>query len=101
LYPDHVVFLGVSQIQIFSIEDFQYLIISDDGFIKNNPVVIVQDYGVIVNKNISKNAEAMLYCLGSVLLRINFHEKISYLTKAEEMELIGWDAEKYRKSLEK
>lgn len=101
LYPDHVVFLGVSQVQIFSIEELQYLIISDDDFIKKYPVFIVQDYGVIVNKNISKNAEAMLYCLGSVLLRINFHEKIRYLTKAEEMELIGWDAEKYRKSLEK
>lgn len=100
LYPDHVVFLGAGQMQIVSIEELKQYITNPD-YINNNPVVIVRDYGVIVHKNISKNAEVMLYCLGSILLRVNFDEKISYLSQADEMELIGWDAEKYRKSLEK
>jgi rhamnose utilization protein RhaD (predicted bifunctional aldolase and dehydrogenase) len=100
LYPDHIVFLGADPMQIVSIEELEHLISTPD-YIKKNPVVIVRNSGVIVHSDISENAEVMLYCLGSILLRINFDEKISYLSQANEMELTGWDAEKYRKSIEK
>ena len=70
-------------------------------FSKSNSVVVVRDFGVVVSNNFSDNAESMLYCLASVLLRLQPKEKLSYLTHKDEMELIDWDAEKYRQSIQK
>ena len=99
LYPDHVVFLGPGPMKIISIDEVEK-IIKDPIFASNNSVIIVRDFGVIVHHDISENAESMLYCLANVLLRIRPDEKLCYLTKENEMELIGWDAEKYRQSIQ-
>ena len=99
LYPDHVVFLGPGPMKIISIDEIEE-IIKDPLFVSNNPVIIVKGFGVIVHRDISENAESMLYCLANVLLRIRPNEKLCYLTKENEMELIGWDAEKYRQSIQ-
>jgi hypothetical protein len=42
-----------------------------------------------------------LYCLASILLRIQPDEKLCYLTQENEMDLMGWDAEKYRQSIQR
>jgi len=99
LYPDHVVFLGPGPMKIISIDEIEE-IIKDPLFVSNNPVIIVKGFGIIVHHDISENAESMLYCLANVLLRIRSDEKLCYLTKENEMELIGWDAEKYRQSIQ-
>ena len=70
------------------------------SFVDNNPVIIVRDFGVIVHHDIAENAESMLYCLASVLFRIQPDEELCYLTKENETDLIGWDAEKYRQSIQ-
>ena len=100
LYPDHVIFLGPGAIPVVSYEECKYRL---SGESKNfhYKVVVIKDIGVIVNKNLSENAEEMLHCLTNVLLRLNPSDKLQHLTQSQEMELLGWDAEKYRKSIQR
>jgi rhamnose utilization protein RhaD (predicted bifunctional aldolase and dehydrogenase) len=100
LYPDHVVFLGAGPMNILSIDELES-IINKPRYVDNSPVIIVRDYGVIVHHDLGENAEAMLYCLASILLRIQPDEKLCYLTQENEMDLMGWDAEKYRQSIQR
>lgn len=99
LYPDHVVFLGAGPMEIMSIEEFE------EGPAKHNfgnsNVAIIRNHGVVVHSNISDNAESMLYCLASILMRLQKGEKLRYLTQKEEMELMNWDAEKYRQLIQR
>jgi len=50
---------------------------------------------------LSENAEEMLHCLANVLLRLHPSDKLQHLTQNQEAELLGWDAEKYRKSIQR
>lgn len=100
LYPDHVVFLGAGPMKVLSIEEFEDSS-SKLALTLSNSVVIVRDFGVAVHPRLSANAESMLYCLSSVLLRIQKNENLRYLTQEEVIELIDWDAEKYRKKIQK
>jgi rhamnose utilization protein RhaD (predicted bifunctional aldolase and dehydrogenase) len=77
------------------------IVINEPHFVENNPVIVVRDFGVVVHNNLGENIEAMLYCLAGVLLRVQPDEKLCYLTKKNEMDLTGWDAEKYRQSIQK
>jgi len=96
LYPDHVVFLGAGSMSIVSIDNIEIDLKSlEDG------VVIVRDCGVIVRQDISENAESMLYCLANVLLRLQPDDELEHLSSDDEMKLMGWDAEKYRQSIER
>ena len=100
LYPDHVVFLGAGPMMILSIDEFEDGL-KESIFTKSNSVIIVRDFGVVVPRDFSDNAESMLYCLASVLLRIQEGEELRYLTQEDEMELMDWDAEKYRQSIQR
>lgn len=100
LYPDHVVFLGAGPMNVLSISEFEN-VLKESIFTSNNPVIIVEGFGVVVRNDLSDNSESMLYCLASVLLRIQPNEKLSYLTQEDEMDLMGWDAEKYRQSIQR
>lgn len=97
LYPDHVIFLGPESIPIIPFK-------GSNQWLKEQPlrkVVAIKDLGIVVNKNLSQNAEEMLHCYTNVLLRLNSNDKLNHLTKAQEIELLGWDAEKYRKSIQR
>jgi rhamnose utilization protein RhaD (predicted bifunctional aldolase and dehydrogenase) len=100
LYPDHVVFLGPGPMKILTIEELG-LFLSNLEYVSKNPVIVVRDLGIIVDKTISQNAEAMLYCLAGVLLRLNKNEKLCYLSQENEADLLGLDSEQYRKSIQK
>jgi rhamnose utilization protein RhaD (predicted bifunctional aldolase and dehydrogenase) len=95
-----VVFLGPGPMNILSIDELEG-VINKPHYVDNNPVIIVRDFGVVVCCDFSENAESMLYCLASVLLRVQPDEKLRYLTKEDEMDLMGWDAEKYRQSIQR
>ena len=99
LYPDHVVFLGAGPMKVLSIDEFEIGL--EKTIFDNNSVIIVRNFGVIVHRDFSDNAESMLYCLASVLLRIQEGEELRYLTQEDEMELMDWDAEKYRQSIQR
>jgi rhamnose utilization protein RhaD (predicted bifunctional aldolase and dehydrogenase) len=100
LYPDHVVFLGAGPMNILSIDEL-VSVVNKPYHVENNSVIIVRDFGVVVCRDFSENSESMLYCLASVLLRIRPDEKLCYLTQEDEMDLMGWDAEKYRQSIQR
>jgi rhamnose utilization protein RhaD (predicted bifunctional aldolase and dehydrogenase) len=100
LYPDHVIFLGPGTIPIITQEEFKYRS-SEEPSNLYYKVVVIKGTGVIVNQNLSENAEEMLHCLANVLLRLHPSDKLQHLTQNQEAELLGWDAEKYRKSIQR
>ena len=100
LYPDHVIFLGPGTIPVMTQEEFKDRSPEkpSNSYYK---VVVIKGIGVIVNQNLSENAEEMLHCLTNVLLRLHPSDKLQHLTQNQEAELLGWDAEKYRKSIQR
>ncbi len=98
LYPDHVIFLGPGAVPMMSLEEFSDKALSASF---NYKVVVIKDIGVVVHQDLSENAEEMLHCLTNVLLRLQPNDKLQHLTQSEEAELLGWDAEKYRKSIQR
>ena len=55
--------------------------------------------GVLMRGDADKGAEAMAACLADVTGRIEPGAPIRYLSLGENAELLNWDAEKYRKEL--
>ena len=102
LYPDHVVFLGAGPMTVLNIKEFteylkgDFVGINDD---KKN-ILIVRNLGVFMLNNLGEIEESMLHCLSNVLLRTQPGDELRYLSVKEETELISWDAEKYRKSMQ-
>ena len=93
LYPDHVIFLG-SAIPIArpgetarQLEQTATLLLVFPG------------KGVLVARHASAGALAMIRCLADVAIRIAPATALRSLTDTEQAELLGWDAEKYRQSL--
>ena len=98
LYPDHVVFLGPALPQMPSgMTVPAYIATFQD---RPAPVAfLVPGAGALVRKDITRAAEAMLECLGLVISRLPIAAPIRYLPQDEEMALLDWDAERYRKQL--
>jgi len=90
LYPDHVIFLGPG-------------IVEADGEIgeAQAPMLVVPGAGVLLREDASAGAAALARCLADVTARIDPTLALTVLTAAEEAELLGWDAEKYRQGLDK
>jgi rhamnose utilization protein RhaD (predicted bifunctional aldolase and dehydrogenase) len=94
LYPDHVVFLGAMPV-VRTAADWDAFSWDELGA----PYVIVPGTGVVVRRDITANAEAMLGCWAALAGRIDRSEPIVTLPEAAIRELLGWDAEKYRQAL--
>ena len=56
-------------------------------------------FGLFENNNVVPASREMLDCFIEVLLRIDFNRNQKYLTKEQENELLNWDAEIYRQSI--
>ena len=97
LYPDHIVFLGDGPMSIMS-EAQLGAYLKQDIRLQDHEVIIVRDMGVVKLDSLSESAEEMLHCLSSVLLRIQPGEKLRYLTRHEQAQILAWDAEKYRQA---
>jgi len=97
LYPDHVIFIGPGPMKTISLDSLL------NGTLNkiSDKVVIVKDIGILVHDELSDNGEEILHCLASVLLRCTPEEKINHLNSEQELELLGWDAEKYRKLIQR
>ncbi|WP_165766423.1 class II aldolase/adducin family protein [Polynucleobacter meluiroseus] len=96
LYPDQVVFLGVNVTAVSRDEIFNYL----SGAYKLAPFILIRGMGVLVKKDISPNAEEMIHALALVCIHIENKDGLKYLSATEEKELLGWEAEQYRISLQ-
>lgn len=100
LYPDHVVFLGRAVVSLGVDQDIAGFLQARAAAGLDVPaVLLVPDVGVLLRKNLSAAALAMVDCLALVLARIPSTSTVNYLTAEQEAALIDWDAEKYRKSL--
>ena len=100
LYPDHVIFCGIAVTALEpneTVSDAQKKAIE-----KGNPEPIcflAPDMGFIVHKDASNGAHIMLRCLADVILRVPKDAALTYLSDAQNYELLDWDAEKYRQAL--
>ncbi|MFZ6765412.1 class II aldolase/adducin family protein [Pseudoroseomonas sp. WGS1072] len=98
LYPDHVVFLGPSPIPTSSISEAEYHLRTC-----RNPqgpaLVLVAGAGALLRADLGPGAEEMAACLGLVLPRLDPAAPLVFLDVSQEAELLDWDAEKYRQSL--
>jgi rhamnose utilization protein RhaD (predicted bifunctional aldolase and dehydrogenase) len=84
LYPDHVVFLGVG------------VSTSIGG---DAPLVVLKGKGVLIRKDANAAVEPMGRCLADVMRRVDQDAGLNALTDEDIAQLVNWDAEKYRQSL--
>lgn len=93
MYPDHAVFLGA------------YAAILDSPWDqprapgKMPECIIVPGRGVLVRNNFSAGQHSMLACFADVALRIKDVSQVAPLAAEQIADLLNWDAEKYRQSL--
>lgn len=83
-YPDHVVFLGTG---VATSADSQA------------PLVALEGKGVLIRKGAKAAVEPMGRCLADVMRRVDPEVPLAALNDEEIDQLINWDAEKYRQSL--
>lgn len=101
LYPDHVIFLGVGSVVAKPDEDAAGIEATYKARGQAAPTMLLfPGKGVLMRRDASDSAEALACCLANVALRISPDASLRYLTQSENAELLGWDAEKYRQSLD-
>jgi len=96
LYPDHVVFLGRAVKIIKNQSEFINIQISSASKPK---LLIIPNMGVLTINSITKSELEMVRALFEILMRLPINSKVKYLSKDDEMNLLNWDAEKYRQSI--
>jgi rhamnose utilization protein RhaD (predicted bifunctional aldolase and dehydrogenase) len=98
LYPDHVVFLGPGIVETEGAET------AADAARRagqpDTPLVIVPGAGVLLHDRATASARALARCLADVTSRLASDDPIDPLNPADEAQLLDWDAEKYRQSLD-
>ena len=100
LYPDHVIFCGVGATALLPGETPSQAVarVVDEGL----PVpvfLLVPGTGALIRDAAPVGAQALAQCLGDVLTRVPQGASVRVLTMAENADLLNWDAEKYRQSL--
>jgi rhamnose utilization protein RhaD (predicted bifunctional aldolase and dehydrogenase) len=99
LYPDHVVFLGPGIVTTESAET------AADAARRagrpDAPMVIVPGAGVLLHDTAMPSARALARCLADVTCRLTSDDCVDPLSAADEAQLLNWDAEKYRQSLDR
>jgi rhamnose utilization protein RhaD (predicted bifunctional aldolase and dehydrogenase) len=98
LYPDHVVFLGPGIVTSKPGES------AGDASRRcrraNVPLVVVPGAGVLLHEAATPGARALIGCLADVTCRLGSEDPIAPLSPDDEAQLLNWDAEKYRQSLD-
>ena len=100
LYPDHVIFCGMA-VPVLGREDcLASALFRDDQTRPLSPLwCLVPGRGVLVRKTLKTSTRIMMRCLADVMAHVPFDARLNYLSEAQNHELLEWDAEKYRQSL--
>lgn len=100
LYPDHVIFCGIA---VAAVRAGETLAQAVERIIQTGapaPVwLIVPGAGVLVRKDAGVPARVMMRCLADVMARVPEDAALNYLSTEQDLELLDWDAEKYRQTL--
>jgi rhamnose utilization protein RhaD (predicted bifunctional aldolase and dehydrogenase) len=98
LYPDHVVFLGAKAYcyPSWNAFDAQFKDTSEQP-----ELVFIAGIGVFVKESFHKAKQAQLRCYYDVLIRQKPTSPLHTLSESQIAELLNWDAEKYRMTLNK
>jgi rhamnose utilization protein RhaD (predicted bifunctional aldolase and dehydrogenase) len=95
LYPDHAVFLGGQAAILGNSMTLENI----DTLIDNKPAYVFDlGKGVYENKAVTKAQKLQIRCYYEVLIRQPIDEKLVTLSPTSIIELLNWDAEKFRKS---
>jgi rhamnose utilization protein RhaD (predicted bifunctional aldolase and dehydrogenase) len=99
LYPDHVVFLGERALIAGADYPLSRAMIDAAALGIAPPLyAVVPGAGLLLSPAISPGARAMLECLAEVGLRIDDVARLRYLSGNDAAELLGWEAEAYRRA---
>lgn len=96
LYPDHIVFLGPEPLFI---DHTDIALLSLKG--KYVPFIFIKDYGVWQRQDVPSAVMLQLKCYYNVLVRLEKGSSVAKLTTSQVEELLVWDAEQHRLSLNK
>ncbi|WP_299958626.1 class II aldolase/adducin family protein [uncultured Roseobacter sp.] len=100
LYPDHVIFCGIA---VAAVRPGETLAQAVDRITQTGapaPVwLIVPGAGVLLRKDAGGPARVMMRCLADVMARVPQDAALNYLSIEQNLELLDWDAEKYRQKL--
>jgi rhamnose utilization protein RhaD (predicted bifunctional aldolase and dehydrogenase) len=98
LYPDHVVFLGA---RAYAYETWETFLEENKTQYEQPELVFIQGDGVFVKPTFNNAKHAQLRCYYDLLVRQSRNQSIKVLTNSQIVELLNWDAEKYRMNLTK
>lgn len=96
LMPDHAVFLGAQALVLAPEADALEVLKRWDS---PPACLVVAGVGVLCRTGLDRNAQALLDCFAEVALRLPSAQAAEPLAAAEIAELLGWEAETYRRSL--
>lgn len=101
LYPDHVLFCGIGTCDLRPGETPGAAVARHmaRGF-PAPPLLLVAGAGALIRAEASAGTRALARCLGDVLARVPEAAALTYLSVAQNAELLDWDAEKYRLALD-
>ena len=100
LFPDQVLFGGPRLCRLDAGGNVSDCIAAIRARGLPDPVaVLVSGAGALLSKAASMTDLAMALCAGDVLLRVPVGAQLTYIQDEACMELLNWDAEKYRQSL--
>jgi len=100
LYPDHVVFLGPAATELPpGVQAGLFAARRTADGAPPPPLLLVRGTGALVRADLESGAEEMARCLALVLERVPQDARLAYLGAADEAELLGWDAEKFRRGM--
>lgn len=93
LYPDHIVFLGATA-PIF--HDWNEFTSEISSVFELPELILIQNSGVFTRGILGPAKLAQLRCYYDVLIRIGKSVELSPLSETQILDLLNWDAEKYR-----
>jgi rhamnose utilization protein RhaD (predicted bifunctional aldolase and dehydrogenase) len=99
-YPDHVIFLGPGVPSFETTQDaVNFLNKLKDKNLNLPPYIILKRVGLYEHNSAIPAAKEMIDCFLEVLIRTNFDEELKPLNESQENELLNWDVEIYRQSI--